>query len=187
MQEALYQTNYLGFYVKVYADHVDFKTSTGAQSLSIDQISSVQPAMMGLMQVTILSNNRSSYSIPTMKKKEVEQAIMQAKERFVVIAPPQAPPVAYQQPGYPATPPQPYQTVVIQQPSQPVQTASQVKTYKSSKDFQRDQKRLAKQGWAVQSTTSHQPRRSVGGLLFKPFAMLRPPKPQIIVTYQKQS
>ena len=60
-----------------------------------------------------------------------------------------------------------------------------VKTYNTPKEFEKDQPRMMQQGWTVQSTASHQPRRSVAGLLFVPFAIFRPPQPKIMVTYQR--
>ncbi len=161
-QGPLYQTTYLGFYIRVFPDRVEFKHSSGPQSVPINQIASVQVGMPLLMQITLETVSGATYAIPTTKKKEVQQAISQAQANL-----PQLP---------------------IQQPyHQPIPVGSRVKTYGSTKEFQRDQNRMAKQGWVVQNTTSHQPRRSIGGLLFVPFAMFRPPKPQIIVTYQKMS
>ncbi len=61
------------------------------------------------------------------------------------------------------------------QPSQqPAPTETTVKTYKSSKEFQKDQKSMAKQGWNVMNTMEH----SKHSLLFRP-------KPEIVVTYQR--
>lgn len=165
-QRPLFQTTYLSFYMRVFPDRVEFKHSSGHQSIPINQITSIQIGMPLLMQITLETVSGATYSIPTTKKKEAQQAISQAQASL-----PQLP---MQQPSYQQ---QPYH--------QPIPVSSQVKTYSSMKKFQRDQNRMAKRGWTVQTTTSHQPRRSVGGLLLIPFALLRPPKPHIIVTYQK--
>ena len=67
------------------------------------------------------------------------------------------------------------------------QQESQVKTYKSMGDFQRDQPAMAAQGWTVTSTMSHQPRQGLGRivLLGFVFAAIFRPKPQIVVTYTR--
>jgi len=70
----------------------------------------------------------------------------------------------------------------MQQP--PAETT--VKTYHSAKEFQKDQPKMAAQGWQVTNTTSSQPRAGVGrivalGLLAAVFK----PKPEIIVTYSR--
>lgn len=59
------------------------------------------------------------------------------------------------------------------------------KTYKTPKEFQHDQKRMAKQGWSVTNTMEHQPQRSMAGKLFVPFGVFTLPKPSIVVTYQR--
>lgn len=61
-----------------------------------------------------------------------------------------------------------------------------IKTYKTPKEFQKDQPKMAKQGWQVQNTSSHQPRPGLGRIALLGFgAMVFKPKPQIIVTYQR--
>jgi hypothetical protein len=63
-----------------------------------------------------------------------------------------------------------------------------VKTYTSSKDFGRDQKRMAKQGWTIANTISNQPRSGLArNILLGPIgAIAFKPKSEIIVTYQHQ-
>jgi len=61
-----------------------------------------------------------------------------------------------------------------------------VKVYRDSGSYAKDAKKLSKQGWAVVNTTHRQPRAGIGrivtlGLL----TLLRPPKPELVVTYQR--
>lgn len=77
----LYQSNYLGFWIKVFPNRVEFKTGVGSQSIPINQIASVEIAMMGLMKITLETTGGKKYTIPTTKKKEVQQAIYEAQSR----------------------------------------------------------------------------------------------------------
>lgn len=61
----------------------------------------------------------------------------------------------------------------------------QVKRYESDAEYQKDANKMLKQGFEVLSVTSEQPRSRCMriltlGILFKP-------KPQLVVTYQRQS
>lgn len=61
-----------------------------------------------------------------------------------------------------------------------------VKTYKETKEFEKDSKKLAKDGWSVASVMERQGRAGVGrmvalGLL----AAARPPKGEMVVTYSR--
>ncbi len=78
----IYQTSYMGFWIKVYPNRVDFKSGVGSQSIPINQVASVQLAMMGIMQITLETTGGQKYSIPTTKKKEVQQAIYDAQARL---------------------------------------------------------------------------------------------------------
>lgn len=75
----IYENKYAGFWIKVYANRVDFKSGVGSQSIPINQVASVQLAMMGMMKITLETTGGKSYSIPTSKKKEVQQAIYRAQ------------------------------------------------------------------------------------------------------------
>ncbi len=88
-QEPLYQTNYLGFYIKVFSDRVDFRSGKGVQSVLMSQLAGVQIATMGIWQITIQTKDGQTYPVPTMKKKEAQQAILQAYASFVNANPPQ--------------------------------------------------------------------------------------------------
>ena len=81
-ENAIYETSHMGFWIKVYPNRVDFKAGVGSQSIPINQIASVQIAMMGILQITLETAGGQKYSIPTTKKKEVQQAIYDAQARF---------------------------------------------------------------------------------------------------------
>jgi membrane protease subunit (stomatin/prohibitin family) len=81
-EDPIYQTSYMGFWIKVYPNRVDFKSGVGSQSIPINQIASVQIAMMGIFQVTLETSGGMKYSIPTRKKKEIQQAIYDAQARL---------------------------------------------------------------------------------------------------------
>lgn len=81
-QEPLYETNYLGFWIKVFKNRVEFKSGVGTQNIPISQIASIQLGMMGHMQVVIETTGGKKYKIPCIKKKEVKEAIYNAQEAF---------------------------------------------------------------------------------------------------------
>jgi hypothetical protein len=74
-----FETNYMGFWIKVYNNRVEFKSGVGSESIPINQIASVQIAMMGVMKITLETTGGKKYSIPTSKKKEIQQAIYDAQ------------------------------------------------------------------------------------------------------------
>lgn len=80
--DILFETNYMGFWIKVYPTRVDFKAGAGSESVPLNQISSIHSAMMGLMKVTLETTGGKKYNIPTNKKKEVQQAIYEAQSRL---------------------------------------------------------------------------------------------------------
>lgn len=62
-----------------------------------------------------------------------------------------------------------------------------VKVYKNNKKYERDAKKLGKKGWKVISVV--QEKRSAGlgrWALIGIFAPLFPPKPVLVVTYEKR-
>jgi hypothetical protein len=63
---------------------------------------------------------------------------------------------------------------------QPVQT---VRTYRSSRQMERDQRQMNARGWAIINTVHNQPRASLLRLIL--IGWLFRPKPEIIVTYQR--
>ena len=75
----IYQTIYLGFWIKIFNDRIEFKNSVGSKNIPIDQIASVNLPMIGTWQVTIETTGGEKYKIPTRKKKEVKEAIYKAK------------------------------------------------------------------------------------------------------------
>ena len=59
-----------------------------------------------------------------------------------------------------------------------------IKRYKNEKAFQKDARKLAKKGWAVQTVTSEQPRAGCARwLTIGLFAVIFKPKPELVVTY----
>ena len=85
-EEPIYQTSNMGFWIKIYPNRIEFKSGTGSQSIPINQIASVQLGRMGIMQITLESTGGKKYSIPTNKKKEVQQAIYDTQARFAGIS-----------------------------------------------------------------------------------------------------
>src|SRR6266498_4661553 len=81
-EEPFYKANYMGFWINIYPNRVEFKSGVGSQSIPINQIASVQLAMMGIMQITLETTGGQKYSIPTNKKKEVQQAIYDVQSRL---------------------------------------------------------------------------------------------------------
>ena len=52
-EKPLYETSYIGFWIKVFPNRVEFKAGVGSQNVPINQIASIQLGMMGYMQITI--------------------------------------------------------------------------------------------------------------------------------------
>ncbi len=69
----------------------------------------------------------------------------------------------------------------------PDERETTVKHYTSAQDFERDQKRMAAQGWSVVSTTSIQPRQGIGRMVtLGPIgAAIFKPKSQLVITYSR--
>jgi hypothetical protein len=81
-EEPIYQTSNMGFWIKVYPNRIDFKSGVGSQSIPINQIASVQLAGIGVMKITLETTGGKTYSIPTNKKKEVQEAIYNTQTRL---------------------------------------------------------------------------------------------------------
>ncbi len=81
-EKPLYETSYVGFWIKVYPNRVDFKAGVGSQSIPINQIASVQLPMMGIWKITLETTGGIKYAIPTSKKKEVQKAIYDAQSHY---------------------------------------------------------------------------------------------------------
>lgn len=70
----------------------------------------------------------------------------------------------------------------------PVSFETRVRIYKSSGSFQREASKLAQQGWSVTATTSRQPRAGCLRILtLGIWTVVFPPKPEIVVTYSRQT
>lgn len=79
-EKPIYETNYLGYWIKVFPNRIVFKLLIGENSIPINDIASIQLGMMGLWQITIETTGGKKYKIPCHKKKEVQNAIYQAQE-----------------------------------------------------------------------------------------------------------
>ena len=62
--------------------------------------------------------------------------------------------------------------------------AIKVKRYNSDADYQKDANRMLKEGYVITGSTSEQPRS--GCLRILTLGILFKPKPQFVVTYQRQ-
>lgn len=96
----LYENLYMGFYIRVYPDHIEFKNAQGSQVAHLSQITGIQTGMPLIMGIAITINGRSQM-IPTSKKKEAERAILDAQARWITSNPqvqPQQPQIPTQQP-----------------------------------------------------------------------------------------
>jgi hypothetical protein len=71
----------MGFYIKVFADHIEFKNAQGSQVAHLGQITGMQTGIPLFMGITITVNGQPQM-VPTSKKKEVERAILDAKARL---------------------------------------------------------------------------------------------------------
>lgn len=77
-----FETSYLGFWIRVFPNRVEFKSGPGSQNIPITQIASIQVGMVGLMQIIIETTGGKKYKIPTLKKKEAKDAIYAAQSAF---------------------------------------------------------------------------------------------------------
>lgn len=60
-----------------------------------------------------------------------------------------------------------------------------VKTYKNPRAYQRDLRKMQRQGWMPQNTMDHHRDRSLMYKLFMPYGWLSRGKDRIVVTYQR--
>lgn len=65
-------------------------------------------------------------------------------------------------------------------------TETMVKVYGDSGSDAKDARKLGKQGWVVANTTHRQPRAGIGRIVtLGMLTAIRPPKPELVVTYQR--
>ena len=65
-------------------------------------------------------------------------------------------------------------------------TETMVRVYKGNGDYQRDAKRLAKSGWSPLNVVERRPRAGCMRIaLLWWLTLLRPPRPELVVTYQR--
>lgn len=81
-EKPLFETSYVGFWIKVFLNRVEFKAGVGSQSIPINQIASVQLPMMGIWKITLETTGGKKYAVPTSKKKEIQKAIYDAQAKF---------------------------------------------------------------------------------------------------------
>jgi hypothetical protein len=68
----------------------------------------------------------------------------------------------------------------------PERMVTMVRSYKKEKDYRKDAQKLSKQGWHVMSTVEQRPRSGLGRLfMLGLLAAVFPPKPKIVVTYER--
>jgi hypothetical protein len=83
IQKPLFETNYVGFPIKVYPNRVDLKTKVfGTESIPINQIASIQTGMKWVLEIVIETAGGKKYKIPCIKKNEVRDAIYKAQANF---------------------------------------------------------------------------------------------------------
>ncbi len=70
----------------------------------------------------------------------------------------------------------------FQPPPQPPKTETIVKTYENAKEFEKDQKKMMKQGWNAVNIQDQQKNRTLAGKVLLPFAR---PDAQFVATYQR--
>lgn len=62
-----------------------------------------------------------------------------------------------------------------------------VRTYKNTDQYQRDAAKLAQQGWRVVNTVERRPRAGCARIILLWWlTLLRPPRPELVVTYARQ-
>lgn len=82
-EQPLYATSYMGFYIRIYPNRIEFKVGIGGQSIPLGQIASVQVGPVLFSQIVLETTGGQKYTIPTKRKKEVKQAIYDAQSRFL--------------------------------------------------------------------------------------------------------
>jgi len=79
----VFSNSYLGLWINVYPDRVEFISGgTGTQSVSLNQISGVEEGSFGYAKVTIFTTSGHKYVVPTGKKREVREAILEAQSKY---------------------------------------------------------------------------------------------------------
>ena len=81
-EEPLFKTSYMGFWINIYPNRVEFKSGVGSKSIPINEIASIQLSMFGVGKITLETAGGTKYSIPTHKKKAVQQAIYDAQAQL---------------------------------------------------------------------------------------------------------
>lgn len=77
-EQPLFKTSYLGFWIKVYANRVEFKNNTGKRSIPLNQVASIQQSMLGVMSIKLETTGGKKYKIPCLRKQAAVDAIYSA-------------------------------------------------------------------------------------------------------------
>src|SRR5690348_3956314 len=80
--EPIYKNSYVGFWINVYSNRIEFRAGATVQSMALNQIASVEEGSWGFNKITIETTGGKKYSLPTSKKKEVREAILDAQSKF---------------------------------------------------------------------------------------------------------
>lgn len=75
----LFETHYVGLWVKVYKNRVEWNAPKGRQSVPLGQISGVQQARTGIFKISLETSGGNTYDIPTKQKRELQEAIYDAQ------------------------------------------------------------------------------------------------------------
>lgn len=84
-EQPTYQASFLGCWIKVYSDRVEFRPNQmmwGSVTVPIKQIASVHTGMVGHWKITLETTGGKKYDIPTRKKDEIKKAIYEAQARL---------------------------------------------------------------------------------------------------------
>jgi hypothetical protein len=81
-EQPIYESSFLGFFIKVYPNRVEFRPNQqmwGSVTVPISQIASIHTGMLGHWKITIETTGGKRYNIPCRKKDEVKEAIYKAQ------------------------------------------------------------------------------------------------------------
>lgn len=158
----------------------------------------MKPGMM-MMSVGIVVHATQDHIVETITKTDfgtllaIFPGIPVAEVAVLVQQPPvypmqpqyQPPQPQYLPPQVPMQPPM-YQPQYIPQPAPVPQMETTVKSYRTAPEYQRDLKKMQRQGWSVQSSLDHHRDRSLAYKMIVPFGVFSGGTGEIVVTYQRQ-
>ena len=80
MDNLLFESKYIGSWVKVYTNKLEFGILGSRNVIPINQIASTQRDAFMFMQIIIETTGGKKYTIPCWKSKEIQEAILKAQE-----------------------------------------------------------------------------------------------------------